>query len=316
MQSSIESVQNTRKTENQIELMVLYKGIKYGAFAGFLATWAISSAIVAAELILGLRISTFYSIIGISLGSNDMVSAGYIGFGLHILVGTLIGALLGAIGIRWKKIRMLDPLRSALVGIGAGLVIWLVVFLPITTLLIQPSIQRIVVIQSSSLQQAVSSDDINSAMTKITLAAIAFHMIWGAIFGFILSSLLRIRLYKIRQHFRDIVNIDPRIRLVTICDSKGNVMLSRHRPGVQNLLDKEQSKKSLDLAMDSWKERSDISQQIGKGKYVLAEYEKIKRITLPFGENLLLYLTTEVEADHTKILEKIHRLEAGLEYLN
>ena len=316
MQSSIASVQNTRKTENQIELMVLYKGIKYGAFAGFLATWAISSAIVAAELILGLRISTFYSIIGISLGSNDMVSAGYIGFGLHILVGTLIGALLGAIGIRWKKIRMLDPLRSALVGIGAGLVIWLVVFLPITTLLIQPSIQRIVVIQSSSLQQAVSSDDINSAMTKITLAAIAFHMIWGAIFGFILSSLLRIRLYKIRQHFRDIVNIDPRIRLVTICDSKGNVMLSRHRPGVQNLLDKKQSKKSLDLAMDSWRERSDISQQIGKGKYVLAEYEKIKRITLPFGENLLLYLTTEVDADHTKILEKIHRLEAGLEYLN
>jgi len=316
VQSSIESVQNTRKTENQIELMVLYKGIKYGAFAGFLATWAISSAIVAAELILGLRISTFYSIIGISLGSNDMVSAGYIGFGLHILVGTLIGALLGAIGIRWKKIRMLDPLRSALIGIGAGLVIWLVVFLPITTLLIQPSIQRIVVIQSSSLQQAVSSDDINSAMTKITLAAIAFHMIWGAIFGFILSSLLRIRLYKIRQHFRDIVNIDPRIRLVTICDSKGNVMLSRHRSGVQNLLDKEQSKKSLELAMDSWRERSDISQQIGKGKYVLAEYEKIKRITLPFGENLLLYLTTEVDADHTKILEKIHRLEAGLEYLN
>jgi hypothetical protein len=308
-------IRNTRNTQNQIELMVLFKGIKYGAFAGFLATWAISSAVVAAELILGLRISTFYSIIGISLGSNDMVSAGYIGFGLHLLVGTLIGALLGAIGIRWKKIRMLDPLRSALVGIGAGLVIWLVVFLPITTLLIQPSIQRIVVIQSSSLQQAVSSDEINSTVTKITLAAIAFHMIWGAIFGFLLSSLLRIRLYKIRQHFRDIVNIDPRIRLVTICDSKGNVMLSRHRPGVQNLLDKEQSKKSLELAMASWKVRSDISKQIGKGKYVLAEYEKIKRITLPFGENMLLYLTTEVDADHAKILDKIHRLEAGLEYI-
>ena len=308
-------IRNTRNTQNQIELMVLYKGIKYGAFAGFLATWAISSAVVAAELILGLRISTFYSIIGISLGSNDIVSAGYIGFGLHILVGTLIGALLGAIGIRWKEIRMFDPLKSALVGIGAGFVIWLVVFLPITTLLIQPQIQRIVVILSMSLQQAVSAEDINSAMTKITLAAIAFHMIWGAIFGFILSSLLRIRLYKIRQHFRDIVNIDPRIRLVTICDSKGNVMLSRHRPGVQNLLDKEQSKKSLELAMASWKVRSDISKQIGKGKYVLAEYEKIKRITLPFGENLLLYLTTEVDADHTKILEKIHRLEAGLEYI-
>src|SRR5215510_13471935 len=197
--------------ENQIELMVLYKGIKYGAFAGFLATWAISSAIVAAELFLGLRVSTFYSIIGISLGSNDIVSAGYFGFGLHILAGTLIGALLGAIGIKWEKIRMLNPFRSALIGVGAGFVIWLVVFLPITTLLIQPSIQRIVVILSLSLQQAIYSDDLSNSITKITLAAIVFHLIWGAIFGFILSSLLRIRLYKIRQHFRDIINIDPNI---------------------------------------------------------------------------------------------------------
>lgn len=305
-----------QNTERQIELSVLYKGIKYGAFAGFLATWAVSSAVVAAELILGLRISTFYSIVGISLGSNDIVSAGFIGFGLHLLVGTVIGAILGAIGIRWEKVRMLDPLRSALVGIGAGFVIWLVVFLPITTLLIQPQIQRIVVVLSISLQQAVLSEDINNAISKITLAAIAFHLIWGAIFGFILSSLLRIRLYKIKQHFRDIVNIDPKIRLVTICDSNGNVMLSRHREGVQNLLDEKQSKRSLELAMDSWRERNKLADRIGKGKYVLAEYEKIKRITLPFGDNLLLYLTTEVDADHTKILDKIHRLEAGIEYPN
>jgi hypothetical protein len=293
---------------------VLYKGIKYGAFAGFLSTWAVSSAIVVAELILGLRISTFYSIVGISLGSNDIVSAGFIGFGLHLLVGTVIGAILGAIGIRWEKVRMLDPLRSALVGIGAGIVIWLVVFLPITTLLIQPQIQRIVAVVSISTQLPVSSENINNAITKITVAAIAFHMIWGAIFGYILSSLLRIRLYKIRQHYKDIVNIDPKIRLVTICDSKGKVMLSRHREGVQNLLNQEQSKRSLELAMDSWKQRDEISDRIGKGKYVLAEYEKIKRITLPFGDNFLLYITTEVDADHTKILDKIHRLEAGLKY--
>jgi hypothetical protein len=93
-------------------------------------------------------------------------------------------------------------------------------------------------------------------------------------------------------------------------------MLSRHRDGVQNLLDKQQSKKSLDLAMESWKERNRMSEQLGRGKYVLAEYEKIKRITLPFGDNLLLYLTTEVDADHRKILDGVHRLEAGLDYLN
>lgn len=300
--------------KSKIGLVVSYKGIKYGAFAGLLATWAISSAIAASELILGLHVSTFYSIIGISLGANNSVFAAYVGFGLHILVGTLIGATLGFIGIRWKKIRMLDPPRSSLIGLGAGLVVWLVLFLPITTLLRQPFIQRIAVILSISIQEAIASDDLSGSITKITLIAIAFHMIWGAVFGFILSSLLRIRIYKIRQHYGDIINTDSKIRLVTICDTNGKVSYSRHRQGVQNLLSIEESKKSLQLAMDSWLERSKISHKIGKGKYVVAEYEKIKRITLPFGDNYLLYITTEVEADHSKILDRIRRLEAGLQY--
>ena len=66
--------------------------------------------------------------------------------------------------------------------------------------------------------------------------------------------------------------------------------------------------------MNSWKTRSELASKIGKGKYVLAEYEKIKRITMPFGDDLLLYVTTEVEADHSDILDKIRKLESGLKY--
>ena len=73
-------------------------------------------------------------------------------------------------------------------------------------------------------------------------------------------------------------------------------MYSRHRQGVKNLLTSEESKKSLELAMNSWKARSELWHKIGKGKYILAEYEKIKRITMPFGDSLLLYVTAEVEA--------------------
>ncbi len=50
--------------------------------------------------------------------------------------------------------------------------------------------------------------------------------------------------------------------------------------------------------------------------YVLAEYEKVKRITMPFGDDLLLYLTTEVGADHSIIYDRIRSLEAGLKYWN
>jgi hypothetical protein len=305
-----------RKAKSKYDLLVTLKGVQYGALAGFIASSLISLAIAGAELASGLPIGTFYSVIGIILGLNNVINASYLGFGLHLLIGILIGIALGAIGIRWEKIRslMLIPYKSSLFGVGAGIVIWLILFLPITTLLIQPSIQRIVVILAIAWQKPVLADQLSNSITNIAVIAIVFHLVWGALYGFSLSSLLRTRVYKIKQHYKDIISIDPDIRLVTICDTNGNILFYRHRQGVQNLLTKDESKKSLEMAMDSWKVREGLSDKIGKGMYVLAEYEKIKRITMPFGDHLLLYLTTEVEADHSNIYDKIRRLEAGLKY--
>lgn len=300
------------KDKNQV--MVIFKGVKYGAFAGFIATWSLSSVIIATELLLGLPIGAFYSIMGISLGIDDVTAATSTAFGLHLLIGTIIGAAFGVIGIRWKKVRMLNPYKSSLVGMGAGMIVWLVLFLPITAFLVEPAINSITTILAIESQDPVSSEDIIQSITNITLIAIAFHLIWGAIFGFIISSLLRIRLFRIKQHYNDIVNIDPNIRLVTICDSDGKTMYSRHRQGVENLLTPEETKKSLEMAMTGWKVRSELSHKIGKGKYVVAEYEKIKRITMPFGDDYLLYLTTEVQANHLNIINRIRKLEAGLKY--
>jgi len=310
----ISTTKNRNKNQNRNQLMVAFKGLKYGAFAGFVATWSISSVIVVTELLLGLQIGAFYSIMGISLGVDNVIAATSMAFGLHLLIGTIIGAVFGVIGIRWKKVRMFNPYKSLLVGMGAGMIVWLVLFLPIATFLVQPAINSITTMLAIESQDPVFSEDINQSIRNITLTAIAFHLIWGAIFGFIISSLLRIRLFRIKQHYNDIVNIDPNIRLVTICDSDGKTMYSRHREGVENLLTPEETKKSLEMAMTGWKVRSEVSRKIGKGRYVLAEYEKIKRITMPFGDDYLLYLTTEVQANHMNIINRIRKLEAGLKY--
>jgi hypothetical protein len=304
------------KNKSRNELLVTLKGLKYGAFAGLIATLLISLAIAVAEIASGLRMGTFYSIIGITLGLNNVVNAGYLGFGIHLVIGTLIGTVLGSIGIRWRKIRLLVPVKSSLLGIAAGIVVWLILFLPITSLLIQPSTQRIVVILAIAWQKTVLANQLSHSIINIALMAIVFHLVWGAIYGYAMSSLLRIRVYKIRQHYKDIMNIDPRIRLVTICDANGNIIFYRHREGVQNLLSKDESKKSLEMAMAAWKVRDGFSDKIGRGMYVLAEYEKVKRITMPFGEDLLLYLTAEVGADHSIIYSRIRSLEAGLKYWN
>jgi hypothetical protein len=110
--------------------------------------------------------------------------------------------------------------------------------------------------------------------------------------------------------YEDIIKIDEGIRLVTICDSNGRAVYSEHREGVKNLLTPEESKESLELAVNSWKTRTKLAPKIGKGKFVLAEYEKIKRITMPLGDDdhHLLYITTEVQADHSNIIRRVSEM--------
>ncbi len=107
---------------------------------------------------------------------------------------------------------------------------------------------------------------------------------------------------------KNISNLDPNIRMVTICDMNGKIMFSDHKAGVSNLLTPDESKRSLEMAINAWKERTRLAPKIGKGKYVLAEYEKIKRITMPLGDTHLLYITTEPSADHSKIIDGVRHL--------
>jgi hypothetical protein len=82
-------------------------------------------------------------------------------------------------------------------GIGTGVLVWLVLFLPISALFIQPSTSRIFEIlqsgQENTMQSVFDANSFGQSMTGIVISAITFHVIWGAIFGFIISSLLRIR---------------------------------------------------------------------------------------------------------------------------
>ena len=108
-----------------------------------------------------------------------------------------------------------------------------------------------------------------------------------------------------KRIYDEIMAIDQNIRLVTISDIDGKIKYSDHRQAIENLLTSEESKKSLKLAVNAWKIRSELVPKIGKGKYVLAEYEKIKRITMPLGDKHLIYVTTEPEADHSNIISRI-----------
>lgn len=104
---------------------------------------------------------------------------------------------------------------------------------------------------------------------------------------------------------KDILALESKIRFAGVCDDSGTIKHGGQREGVTNLLSPDETKRSNLQAMARWALRNSLSSKVGKGKYAMTEYEKIKRITFPLDGNHLLLVTTEVDADHNKVISNI-----------
>jgi hypothetical protein len=107
---------------------------------------------------------------------------------------------------------------------------------------------------------------------------------------------------------KHILNVDPKVRFAGICDDSGEIKYGGQREGIKNLLSPEETKKSNLQALARWGLRNALAAKTGKGKYAMAEYEKIKRVTVPLENDHLLLVTTEVEADHRRIINNVLKL--------
>jgi hypothetical protein len=107
---------------------------------------------------------------------------------------------------------------------------------------------------------------------------------------------------------KQILNLDPKVRFAGICDDSGEIKYGGQREGIKNLLSPEETKRSNLQALARWGLRNSLASRIGKGIYAMAEYDKIKRITLPLESDHLLLVTTEVQADHRTIINNVLKL--------
>lgn len=92
-----------------------------------------------------------------------------------------------------------------------------------------------------------------------------------------------------------IMEANQYVRFAAICDQEGKILWNSHRNDVKNILTLEETKQSLKRALETWKKRDELSAKIGKGKYAMVGYEKIKRITVPLRNNHMLFLSVEGE---------------------
>jgi len=103
-----------------------------------------------------------------------------------------------------------------------------------------------------------------------------------------------------------ILEANKNVRYACICDGDGNILWNSRRNDIQSLITLEDTKASLKMAIENWKKRDNITAKIGKGKYAIVGYEKLKRVTVPMRNNHMLYV--HVEGDKPEYIGDIMKI--------
>lgn len=107
---------------------------------------------------------------------------------------------------------------------------------------------------------------------------------------------------------KKIVEIDDSVRFAAICNKFGEITSKFPRDGVTLHLNEYETSKLLREACSSWHYRHQLSYKLGKGKFALAVYEKLIRLTIPIDQENLMLLTLENYETIPQLVDNIHKL--------
>ncbi|HEX6252775.1 MAG TPA: hypothetical protein VFZ55_01020 [Nitrososphaera sp.] len=182
----------------------------YCSFAGFIAAWAISGMLAIIDIVSQTPVGTFFAVIGISLGFEDVTSAQFIGFGLHLLTGLTAGNIYGQLAMFWPKLSPYNMYNGLFTGMIVGIALWAALFFPLATFGIQARLDAYV-LSAPNYQILLIASHFNGLYYVILGSAFAFHMVYGSIMGLIASRLYILRQDK-KEFTRQRVRYDKRFK--------------------------------------------------------------------------------------------------------
>jgi hypothetical protein len=101
-----------------------------------------------------------------------------------------------------------------------------------------------------------------------------------------------------------ILEADESIRFVGIATLTGAILATKYRANLIPLLTKEETASSIKYSVWRVESRRVLEEKLGKTLYVIATYEKIKRATIPVGQEgqSILVISFDIESDAESII--------------
>ena len=105
-----------------------------------------------------------------------------------------------------------------------------------------------------------------------------------------------------------IFEIDPKIRFATVYDEWAVHAGGGMKKGLDNLLSEHAEKELVNSSILNWKACKDVSKLLGKTKYTLNEFDKVKRFSFYLGDDYLLLVSTEKDIDTNLVVDEVIKL--------
>ena len=191
---------NKPKLSSSYKVNFVLKIIVFGLVAGFISSIGVSTLIVMVEKVTSVPAGAFYLVLMLTITGSHLYSIHIImaGLLLHFAAGSLIGVfmvlpLLVGNDNKIRISRILNKYAPAY-GLCFGFALWLVLFLPITYLMILPALNDIrgsPMIKQQDPTGRVAFlviGDVLSMQNRIIIGALAFNMFYGLVTAIILDS--------------------------------------------------------------------------------------------------------------------------------
>jgi hypothetical protein len=101
-----------------------------------------------------------------------------------------------------------------------------------------------------------------------------------------------------------ILGVDESIRFVGIASLNGAILALKYRADLTPLLTQEETTWSIKYSVWRMESRRILEEKLGKTLYVVATYEKLKRATIPVGQDgqSILIISFDIESDVESII--------------
>ncbi len=108
-----------------------------------------------------------------------------------------------------------------------------------------------------------------------------------------------------------VMDSDQYVRFAAISDMNGHTIDSKTKQGISNFLPAKEMDFSIKRAAESWKSRNKVDNYLGQGRYVLAVYENVKRITVRVDDEHIMLVALDNRGGQKDLVERITAILEG-----